>query len=95
MGKSPGMGGQPRPKPIEFLPHALERLDRRDITADDVIEAVRYPEETGLPTQPGRQRVRRRARPGYAIDVVYEETDERIRVVTVFGKQLSIRRRGG
>jgi len=60
-------------------------MDRRGITREYVIEAINNPTQTGLRTEPGRQRIRREfAGSRKVIDVVYEEMADRIRVITAF-----------
>jgi len=71
---------------VEFISHALKQMEMRGITADQVIRAMRNPTETGLPTQMYRFRIRRHIGRDQALDVVYEELLDRIRVVTAFIK---------
>ena len=67
---------------LEFTYHALKQMKIRGITQNNVIEAIRSPTRTGLPTQPGRTRVRKNRGNASAIDVVYEELDDRLLVIT-------------
>jgi hypothetical protein len=71
---------------VEVTAHALEQMQIRDITETDVLQALRRPDKDGLPTQPGRKHVRRNKTARVAIDVVYEELPDRIRVITTFKK---------
>jgi hypothetical protein len=72
---------------VEFIFHALEQMRTRKITEAEVLAAIRSPAETGLPTQMGRERVRKFKKPTKAIDVVYEVLEDRIRVITAFPKR--------
>jgi Domain of unknown function (DUF4258) len=70
---------------IEFVRHALDQMNRRRISRDQVIDAINDPTRTGLPTERGRERVRREfPGSGKVIDVVYQEMADRIRVITAF-----------
>jgi hypothetical protein len=70
---------------IEFFPHAMDRVKQRGITRDEVIEAINNPTSSDLPTQAGRKRVRRVfGKSGKAIDVIYDELPDRVRVITTF-----------
>src|SRR5438046_676319 len=68
---------------VGFMAHAVDRMESRGISEADVLQTLREPDETGLPTQPGRKRVRWQKTPRVAIDVVYEELADEIAVVTV------------
>ena len=72
---------------VEFPYHCLEQMKTRQITEREVLAAVRYPDETGLPTQENRERVRKFKKPTKAIDVVYEVWPDRVVVVTAFPKK--------
>lgn len=63
---------------VEFIRHALTRMSQRNISREDVYRTIRKPDETGLPTAPGRQRVRWNKSVNFSIDVVYELLDDRI-----------------
>ncbi len=78
-----------RPR-VEIIPHALERMRQRGIATDEVIDALRNPDEEGLPADPPRLRVRRLLQ-GAALDVIFEELPDRIRVITtmIVGRRLS------
>lgn len=71
---------------IEFCPHALQQMALRSITAEQVLQALRKPTETGLPTQMYRFRIRRQISRYKALDVVYQELTDRLRVITAFPK---------
>jgi len=77
---------------VEIVGHALERMKERGISTEDVIATLKDPDETGLPTQPGRKRVRRNKTSGSAIEVAYEEYQDRIRVITVMKQERRIAR---
>jgi Domain of unknown function (DUF4258) len=67
---------------VEFSDHALSQMKIRVLTREEVLETIRNPELKGLPTQPHRLRYRRYRGTKRAIDVVFEEWDDRIVVVT-------------
>jgi hypothetical protein len=69
-------------KSIAFDEHALKRMCERSVTEDEVIDLLRQPDWTGLPTQPNRFRYRKviADRP---IDVVFEHDPTQIVVITV------------
>ncbi len=71
---------------VEFTRHALEQMTRRIITEEQVLETLRNPDETGLPTQEGRHRVRRSISRYRYVDVVYIEQRNLV-VVTVISVQ--------
>ena len=75
---------------VEFCRHALDRMIQRRVTEKEVVDAIRKPTKSGLPTQPGRQRVRKTRSSTEAVDVVYASKGTTIIVVTVIvlrGKQ--------
>ena len=71
---------------VEFIFHALDQMRIRKISEAEVLAVIRSPAVIGLPTQRGRERVRKFKKPTKAIDVVYEVLEDRIRVITVFPK---------
>jgi len=72
---------------IELCRHALDRMNRRSISRDEVIEAIDDPTSKGHKTKPGRTRVRKVfAATGKMIDVVYDEIEDRVRVITTFAR---------
>ena|SRR5579864_4704535 len=79
---------------VEFTGHALDQMKIRGITEDEVIDTIRNPTETGLPTQPNRHRVRRNKNARIAIDVVYEkeEDDRTLLIVTAIEVQRRLER---
>jgi len=68
---------------VEFTVHADVRMKERGITEYEVLKTMRSPQETGLPTQPHRNRVRRYRNSKMAVDVVYEMRPDRVVVITV------------
>ncbi len=68
---------------VDFTQHAVERMEERGITSDEVIEALRNPDQEGLPADPPRLRIRRMLG-ATALDVVFVELPDRIRVVTTY-----------
>ena len=66
---------------VYFTRHALNRMKQRRISKDEVYFALRNPTETGLPTQPHRERIRW-TRGIAAIDVVFEEREDHYRIIT-------------
>ena len=68
---------------VELTDHAVTRMRQRDISDQDVLETLANPTITeGLETQDGRKRYRRNKTARRAIDVIFEERDDRIAVVT-------------
>ena len=74
---------------VEFLAHALEQMEVRIITQEQVLAAIRETEEAGLPTQPGRIRVRRSIDTFRYVDVIYSLEKDRVLVVTAISIQKS------
>jgi len=72
---------------VEFSPHADAQMKMRGITEAEVIRALKSPQETGLPTQIMRQRVRRYRGSKLAVDVVYEMRPDRVIVITAILKK--------
>jgi hypothetical protein len=68
---------------VELTGHAREQMVIRGFDENDVVRTLANPTERGLPTQPGRQRVRRNLNARFACDVVYAESGKKIRVITV------------
>jgi len=67
---------------VEFTTHAIEQMKIRNLTRDEVLKTIRDPQETGLRTQANRQRFRRYRSKKRALDVIFEEHEDRIIVVT-------------
>lgn len=71
---------------VRFTGHLLTRMRQRNIKEGQVLEAIRNPDATGLPTDPGRSRVQKYFPNRRALDVVYEVWDDMLVVVTAFFK---------
>jgi hypothetical protein len=56
---------------VAFDSYALTRMNERGVSEDEVIDVLRAPNQTGLPTQPNRFRYRRVVN-GRQVDVVFE-----------------------
>jgi hypothetical protein len=69
-------------KSVAFDEHALTRMTERGVTEDEVLEVLRNPDATGLPTQASRFRSRKRLA-GRLIDVVFEHDPTQLVVITV------------
>jgi len=69
-------------KSVAFDGHAILRMTERGVSEDEVVEVLRAPDQTGLPTQPNRQRYRKRIA-GRRIDVVFELDPTQVVVFTV------------
>ncbi len=67
---------------VAFDEHALSRIHERNVSEDDVLETLRNPDQTGLPTQPNRFRYRKTMN-GRSVDVVFEHDPTQIVVITV------------
>lgn len=67
---------------IAFDSHAVARMNERGVSEDAVIEVLRAPDQTGLPTQAQRHRYRKilNNRP---VDVIFEHDPTQIVVITV------------
>jgi hypothetical protein len=68
---------------IAFDEHAVERMRERGVTEGQVIATLQHPDITGLPTGPGRLRLRRHYGSHHSVDVVFEEEPDRLVVITV------------
>lgn len=67
---------------VAFDEHALTRMGERGVTEEEVLEVLRNPDRTGLPTQAQRFRYRK-ALQGRPVDVVFEHDSTQIVVITV------------
>lgn len=70
-------------KKVEFLAHALDQMRIRRVEEHEALEVIRSPDDVGLKTRPGRERVRKWKNERTAIDVVFETRKDRILVITV------------
>lgn len=68
---------------VAFDEHALKRMQERNVSEDDVLDVLRNPTQTGLPTTPNRFRHRRSTGPGTYVDVIFEHDPTQIVVFTV------------
>jgi hypothetical protein len=71
---------------VYFIHHALVRMKERGVTEDEVFETLAAPDDTGLPADPPRLRVRKHRNRRTSVDVVYELTPAAVRVITVVVK---------
>jgi len=69
---------------IEFLQHAASRMRERGISEADVVAVLDNPDDTGLPADEGRKRDRKNCGPGVALNVVYEELPDRLRIFSAY-----------
>jgi len=68
---------------IAFDGHAIQRMKDRNVSEDEVLDVLRNPTQTGLPTQPNRFRHRKNSGAKSWIDVVFEHDPTQIVVITV------------
>jgi hypothetical protein len=71
-------------KTVAFDEHALTRMGERAASEDEVIEVLRSPDQTGLPTQP--LPLPEESRGPRSIDVVFAHDLTQIVVVTVIAR---------
>lgn len=69
-------------KEIDFHPHALAKMAMREITADEVIEAIQHPDHVA-PAKFDRTCASKK-RGDYWLRVILEETEQRVLVVTTY-----------
>jgi hypothetical protein len=69
-------------KSVGFDEHAVTRMGERGVSEDEVLEVLRNPDQTGLPTQPNRFRYRK-VLGSRRVDVVFEHDPTQIVVITV------------
>jgi hypothetical protein len=67
---------------VAFDEHALKRMTERGVGEDEVIDVLRRPDATGLPTQAQRFRYRKQIA-GRRVDVVFEQDPTQVVVITV------------
>ena len=79
---------------VDFTHHADERMRERHVTSQHVIDAVRSPDEESLPVDqfggendPPRYRVRKMVGTGLALDVVFEDWDDAIVIISVYPRR--------
>ena len=68
---------------VAFDEHALQRMQERGVSEDEVLDVLRNPTQTGLPTTANRLRLRKHLGAGSYLDVVFEEDPTQIVVITV------------
>jgi hypothetical protein len=73
-------------KTIAFDEHAIKRMRERGVSEDEVVDVLRNPTLTGLPTLPTRHRYRRSTGPGTWIDVIFELDPTQVVVFSVWRK---------
>src|SRR5438552_14404091 len=56
---------------VAFDEHALKRMNERNVTEDEVLDVLRNPTQTGLPTAPNRLRFRKHTGAASWVDVVF------------------------
>ena len=69
---------------VAFDEHAIRRMAERKVSEDEVLEVLRHPDRTGLPTLPGRLRFRKDTGAGNRVDVIFEEDPTQIVVISVW-----------
>jgi len=69
-------------KEIDFHPHALAKMAERNISADEVIEALRVPDLVA-PAKLARHCAYKK-RGGYWLRVIVEESERQILVITTY-----------
>ena len=69
-----------------FDEHAIKRMGERKVSEDEVLDVLRNPTQTGLPTDPGRFRYRKHSGPRNWVDVIFEEDPTQIVVFSVWRK---------
>lgn len=79
--------------PIQFIHHALRRMRQRGITQEQALTALRIPDVTGLEADEGREHYRRHLTASTAIDVVFDNLPDRVRVISVFRFSIGASRR--
>jgi hypothetical protein len=71
---------------VAFDEHAIKRMNERHVTEDEVLDVLRNPTQTGLPTSPNRLRFRKHTGPNHWVDVIFEEDPTQIVVFSVWRK---------
>jgi Domain of unknown function (DUF4258) len=71
---------------VAFDEHAVKRMKERKVSEDEVLDVLRNPDQTGLPTLPGRFRYRKHSAPQKWVDVIFEEDPTQIVVFSVWRK---------
>jgi hypothetical protein len=69
---------------VAFDEHAIKRMTERGVSEDEVLEVLRNPDVTSLPTTAGRMRFRKNFAPGGSVDVVFEQDPTQVVVFSVW-----------
>jgi hypothetical protein len=72
-------------KSIGLDEHAVKRMSERGVSEDEILQVLRSPDQSNLPTQTGRFRYRKRIA-GRNVDVVFEHDPTQIVVITVIAR---------
>jgi hypothetical protein len=78
---------------VELTGHVQQRMKERGVSQEDVLNTIRNPTKSVPSTQSGRLRFRWQKTPRTFIDVVFEESKDRVCVVTVIKITRSLIRR--
>jgi hypothetical protein len=70
-------------KSVAFDAHAILRMQERGVNEDEVVDVLRNPDQTGLPTTTNRFRYRKNLGTGHHLDVVFEHDPTQIVVISV------------
>ena len=70
-------------KIVEFGYHALERMEQRSVSEEDVLKALVAGRQVPGRQPPGKTRIRWNKTARLRIDVVYEKMQDRLGIVTV------------
>ena len=71
---------------VAFDEHAIKRMTERKVSEDEVLDVLRSPDRTGLPTTPDRLHFRKNYGPNDAVDVIFEEDPTQIVVFSAWRK---------
>ncbi len=72
---------------VAFDEHAIRRMQDRSVSEDEVLEVLRNPDRTDLPTLPGRLRFRKNQGSSAWIDVILEQDPMQIVIIPVWRRQ--------
>jgi hypothetical protein len=75
---------QRRNKPIHFDDHAIQRMQQRGVSRDQVLKAVRDPHRSRTPKRAGARRFERKFSSKRRLAVIADETSSQIIVISVF-----------
>ena len=71
---------------VAFDEHAIKRMMERKVNEDEVLDVLRHPDQTGLPTVPARFHFRKNQSLTHWVDVIFEEDSTQIVVFSVWRK---------